>query len=136
MFSQVSVILFTRAGYVWQTPLWADTPWTDTHREFCSRGGGWQTLHRQPPHPAQCMLGYTHPLPNSCWDAHPLSSACWDAHPFPHQRPLQQTVRILLECILVLKCSFIQNQTSFLQLSPLIYTGDLIFTGNFSTFKY
>ena len=54
MFSQVSVILSTGGGGVWQTPPWADT-----------------ALDRHPPPdipgaetpPAQCMLGYTHPCP-------------------------------------------------------------------------
>ena len=52
----------------------------------CGRHPPRQTLSlgRQPPlgrhPPAQCMLGYTHPSP---------------------QRPLQRTVRILLECILL-----------------------------------
>ena len=36
--------------------------------------------------PAQCMLGYTHPLPSACWDM-----------------VNKRMVRILLECILVNK---------------------------------
>ena len=63
--------------------------------------------------PPQCMLEYTHTLPSVCWihttlpcPVHggihiPPPSAWRDTPPSsPPRRPLQQTVRILLECIL------------------------------------
>ena len=86
---------------------------------------GIHPLGRPPHDPTKCMLGYTPPL-SACWNTHthpaqcmldthnpPLPSAWWDTHP-PTQcmvgyippsprRPLQRTVRILLECILVFK---------------------------------
>ena len=46
------------------------------------------------PPSAQCMLGYTHPLPSACWDAPPLRSACWDT-------VNKRAVRIPLKCTLV-----------------------------------
>ena len=65
-----------------QTPsLGRHPPWADT------LPGQTPSLGRHPP--AQCILRYT-PLPSACWDTPPL-----------HRQPLQQTVRILLECILV-----------------------------------
>ena len=72
-----------------QTPPWADTPLPSA----C-----WDTHH---PHPAQCMLGYT--PPTQCMLGYtPPTNACWDkGHPPPP--PVQRTVRILLECILVCK---------------------------------
>ena len=86
IFSQTSVILFTRGGVfsqhvLGQTPPWADTPLPSA----C-----WDTHH---PHPAQCMLGYT---PTQCMLGYtPPTNACWDkGHPRP---PVQRTVRILLE---------------------------------------
>ena len=54
MFSQASVILFTR-GCVWQTPPGRHPP-------------GRYPSGRHPT--AQCMLGYTPPLPSACWDSH------------------------------------------------------------------
>ena len=65
------------------------------HLSFCSRGGGvsQHALGRHPPgptpSPVQCMLRYTHP-PAQCMLGYT-----------PPRRPLQRTVRILLECILV-----------------------------------
>ena len=60
--------------------------------EILFTGGVWQTLPGKTPlgqtPPAQCMLGYTPP---------------------PPQRPLQWTVRILLECILVQKGFLCRN---------------------------
>ena len=94
MSSQVSVILFT-GGCVADTPLpRSDTPlgrhppkqtppWTDTPGQ---RSPGRHPPGQTPP-PAQCMLGYT-PLPAQHTRIHP-------------HRPLQRTVRILLECFLV-----------------------------------
>ena len=54
---------------------------------------------------SQCMLGYTHPSCPVHGGIHTLllPSACWDT-PAPRQ-PLQWTVRIVLECILV-SCNF------------------------------
>ena len=87
-------------------PPWADTPLSDTPRADTPVG-------RQPP-PGSHPLGRPpgrHPLPSACWDTHTPAqcmlgythppSACWDT-PSPPQRPLQQTVCILLKCILVL----------------------------------
>ena len=60
---------------------------------FCSRG---------------CVCVWQTPAPSACWDTPP--SACWDTYPrlvhagiqpSPSRRPLQRTVRILLECILL-----------------------------------
>ena len=48
-----------------------------------------------------------HPLPSACWDT-PPPSACWDTPPvhagIHPPLPLQRTVHILLECILVRTC--------------------------------
>ena len=80
MFSQVSVILFTEGGGGGV----ADTPWADTPAGQTSR--------------AQCMLGYT--PPTQCMLRYtPPPSTCWDIR--PSRAPLQRTVRIILECILV-----------------------------------
>ena len=58
--------------------------------------------------PAQCMLGHTHPSwADIPWQTHPRadSRSCADT-PWqtPPRRPLQQTVRILLECLSGRKC--------------------------------
>ena len=75
----LSVILFTGGRGVWQTPTLQTPPWADTPP-------------RQTPLQADTLLG-----------RHPLPSACWDTPPPPPRRPLQQTVSIVLECILVIK---------------------------------
>ena len=94
MFSQVSVcprargVCHTPPG---QTPL-RQTPWVDTPlgRHPPKQTPPGQTplvpLHAgiHTPPPAQCMLGYTPPLPSACWDA-----------------VNKRAVRIPLECILV-----------------------------------
>ena len=105
MLSQASVILFTGGclprGCVCsrhtprQTPPWADTL---LGRHHPGRHPPGQTS------PVQCMLWCTHPpghtpQADTPWvDTLPLPSACLDTSP---QRPLQCTVRILLECFLV-----------------------------------
>ena len=115
MFSQAFVILSTGGVYPsmhWaggvadppgMTPPWADTPhqtsphqtprWADTP---CPVHAG---IHTPPAQylleytpPAQWMLGYT--------QAHPVHAGI-HLHCPPPRRPLQQTVPILLECILV-----------------------------------
>ena len=97
MFSQASVILST--GGVADSPLGrhphlqADTPPSGQTPPWADN-----PLGRNPPcpvhagihSPAQCMLGYTPPLPSACWNTPP-----------PQKWLLQRTVRILLECILV-----------------------------------
>ena len=70
----------------------------------------------------QCMLGYTPPGQTPPWADTPLSSACWDTPPaqcilgYTPPSPTQcmlgytwlllRTVRILLECILVIFMQF------------------------------
>ena len=47
----------------------------------------------------QRILGYTTPPPSACWDTHPPGQTPLVDN--PSRRPLQRTVRILLESILV-----------------------------------
>ena len=47
-----------------------------------------------------------HPLPSACWDTPPVPSACWDTIN-------QRSVRILLECFLVLQVSVRLNRKNF-----------------------
>ena len=84
MFLHLSVILFT-GGSASSPGGVCHTPWVDLPGQTPPR---WT-----PPHPvhagihtpaAQCMLGYTLPLPSACWDTVD-----------------KQVVRIQLECILV-----------------------------------
>ena len=82
MFSQAPVILST--GGVWQTPPERPHP-LGRHPD-----GQTHTPAGQTP-PTQCMLGYS-----PC----PVHAGIHTPHLSP-RRPLQQTVRILLECILV-----------------------------------
>ena len=82
MFSQASVILSTGGrGCVADPPPpsdpQSDTPWTDTPG--------------RPPPPGRP------PRADTPWADTP--SACWDTH--TPRRPLQRTIHILLECILV-----------------------------------
>ena len=69
-------------------PSWADTPWADT-----------PPLQQTPPPPMGRHPPSRHPLPSACWDT-PPAQCMLGYTPLP-QRPLQRTVRILLECILV-----------------------------------
>ena len=60
--------------------------------------------------PSQCMLGYTPPCPVHA-GIHPRADTLPRPYPPPWQtppprRPLQRTVRILLECILVVKDNY------------------------------
>ena len=81
MCSQASVILSTRGGvfdsFLGYTPPWTDTPFGQTSPHWVDS----PTLEQTPPP----------------WAAPP---------PRPQRRPLQRTVRILLECILVLDTMF------------------------------
>ena len=70
----------------------ADTYWAD------SSPGRHTPLARPPSAP--CMLRYTPPAQRMLGYTHPPLSACWDAPSLP-RRPLQWTLRILLECVLV-----------------------------------
>ena len=91
MFSQASVILFT--GLCDRHPPGRHPP-GQTHPQ------GRHTLDRHPPgrHPP----GQTAPLPSASWDTpHTQCKLGYTPCP-PLQAPLQWTVRILLECILVL----------------------------------
>ena len=86
IFSQTSVILFTRGGVfsqhaLGQTPPWADTPCpvhAGIHTTPTPPSACWDTP------PTQCMLGYTPPT-NACWDkGHPpppAASAADGTHP-------------------------------------------------------
>ena len=85
IFSQASVSHSVHGG-CGRHHAWADTPLADTP---------WADLPGQTPHQADTPRQIP-PL-----GRHPQPSACWDTRP-PRQ-PLQRTVRILLECILVLK---------------------------------
>ena len=87
--------------------------WADTHSPLCRHPmrrhppgktpprktplGRHTPPGRQPPW-ADTQLWADTPLPSSCWDTHPLPSAGYTPCP---KRPLQWTVRILLEYILV-----------------------------------
>ena len=83
MFSQASVILFTvGGGHVSQHAL----------IRHPSTG--------QTPPPRQTLPWADTSLPSACWDTPTPPSACWDTP--PPRRPLQRTVRTLLECILVM----------------------------------
>ena len=65
------VCLWSRWG-VSATPLQADTPL-----------GRHPTPGQTPP--AQCLLGYTHPLPSACWDTHPPAQCMLGYTPPPAQ---------------------------------------------------
>ena len=128
----LSVILFTGGIHPpgrhppGQTPpSWADTPLgtppEDTpcpvhariHTHPCTVHAGTHT------HPsAQCMLGYMPPpYPVHAGIHTPLSNACCDT--WPPCRSLLQTVRILLECILVSFCTPMKRTFSVLSLIHL-----------------
>ena len=72
------------------TKLWQGNIFTSVCQEFCPRGGVWCL--------PQCMLGYTTPSPGR----YPLGRHPPADTPLPRRRLLQRTVRILLECILVI----------------------------------
>ena len=73
------------------------------HPSFCSQGRGHISQYALSRHPlieqTPPLVRHT-PLVRHPLGRHPLPSACWDTplHPLPHH---PQTVRILLECILV-----------------------------------
>ena len=90
-------------GGVWQTPPGHTSPWADPSGRPLQADIPWADT----PPPRQT------PLPSTCLDTHlpcpvhagihiPVSSTCWDI-PSPG-RPLQRTVRTLLECFLVCFC--------------------------------
>ena len=97
----------------WADTLWADTPWqTYTHPPPSGRHTPWQTppwadipLDRHPladihTYPTFCQTHYPgrHPSGQA---SPPADTPLADTPPFNPQRPLQQMVRILLECFLV-----------------------------------
>ena len=83
---------------------------TSVCQEFCL-GGVYPSMHwgrhpqGQTPTPWADTTRGRHPLgkippPNACWDTHLPAQCILGYTPLP-RRPLQRTVRILLECILV-----------------------------------
>ena len=103
--------------------------------------------------PAQCMPGYTHPLPSACWDTppcpvhggihtplrrHPLADTpLADTPPTGRhpRRPLQRTVRILLECILVLLMFVICSLIFFAFASTFVQSWSYLLSMKSSTFS-
>ena len=109
MFLHLSVILST--GGIWQTPPPADTPLADTPlgRHPQGRyplGSRHPSPRGQTPHPGQTLPRQAPPQSGR----HPLSQAGTpsvrqappQSGPPPERWPLQRTIRILQECILVL----------------------------------
>ena len=119
MFLHLFVILFT--GDVWQTPPQADTPpgqltpWADrcpSEADTPSKEdtpGQTPSLDRHPipldrPH-RQTPPGQTPSWTDTPLGRHPLwVDTPWQIPPPTRRWPLQRMLRILLECILVLKC--------------------------------
>ena len=92
--------------YRLQTKLWKGSVFRPVYQSFCShRGDVSQHTLGQTPTPGQILPPGRHPLRQTppCpvhAGIHPLPSECRDTP--PSRRPLLRTVRILLECILVL----------------------------------
>ena len=102
-----------------QTPPWADTPWSDTPSADTplNRHPLWADTSRQtPPGPVHAGIHtHTRPVHAGIWPPPPLPSAYCDTNPPaqcmlgytpstlppPPRRPLQRTVRIILERNLV-----------------------------------